>query len=197
MRYVLIVLAIFVAPLAALAAALYAFDPLQLFHKPWGRELAFSNQMQLQAAGLLRTYDYDGLILGTSMLENTSGEEAGRLLGGRFLNVSLSGSMAFERSYLLRFALQAGRVKHVVFLSTGTRLGWTETARIVRWQSGPSCMRSHFRSGFTSTPSIGVSPELEARLLRKRVPPQGPGDHDRVEAQAGPCAPFRWPRQLD
>ena len=115
MRYVLIVLAIFVAPARRAGCSPLRLRSVAAVSQALGTRARLQQPDATPAAGLLRTYDYDGLILGTSMLENTSGEEAGRLLGGRFLNVSLSGSMAFERSYLLRFALRAGRVKHVVF----------------------------------------------------------------------------------
>jgi hypothetical protein len=115
MRYVLIFLSAFLAPLIALSTALYAFDPLELFHKPWGRQAAYTKQMQFQAAGLLRTHYYDGVILGTSMLANTSAKEASETLEGRFLNISLSGGFYSERAVLLGFALEHRPVRRVIY----------------------------------------------------------------------------------
>jgi hypothetical protein len=48
--------------------------------------------MRQQAAGIINNYEFDSIILGTSMLENTSAKEAGEKLGGKFMNISLSGS---------------------------------------------------------------------------------------------------------
>ena len=115
MRFVIILLTSFLAPLCGLSAALYAFDPLQLFHKPWGRQLAFTTQSRFQSAGLLRTYEHDGIILGSSVLNNTSPKEAGEILGGQFLNISMDGGNFYERSFVLADALHSSKIGHVIY----------------------------------------------------------------------------------
>ena len=52
----------------------------------------YKANMRQQAAGIINNYEFDSIILGTSMLENTSAKEADEKLGSKFMNISLSGS---------------------------------------------------------------------------------------------------------
>lgn len=97
------------------ALLFFIYDPMQVFHKPWGREAAFHANMRLQAVGIIRHYPYDSVILGTSMLENTSSKQAGELLGGKFINISMSGSDPYERSFPLKYVLENKPVKNVIY----------------------------------------------------------------------------------
>ena len=99
----------------ALLAAFYIYDPLMVFHAPWGRPLTLHVSMRLQAAGVVNNMDFDALILGTSMTENTSADEAGRILGGRFVNLSITASDYFERSLVLGHALRRWSVRQVIY----------------------------------------------------------------------------------
>ena len=70
--------------------------------------------MRFEAINILRNCQFDSIILGTSILENTSAKEASALIGGEFVNISLSGSDFFERSIVLKKALQAP-IKRVIY----------------------------------------------------------------------------------
>lgn len=95
-------------------AVFYRLDPLQFFHRASDANGPLSANMRAQAAGILNTFDVDSLILGTSMLENTSAAEASAKLGGKFFNISLSGGDFGERALLLRRALRKPR-KAVIY----------------------------------------------------------------------------------
>ena len=71
--------------------------------------------MRQQAAGIINNYEFDSIILGTSMLENTSAKEAGEKLGGKFMNISLSGSNFYERSFVLEYALRKKEIKKIIY----------------------------------------------------------------------------------
>ena len=71
--------------------------------------------MRLQAAGLINNYEFDSIILGTSILENTSSSEASKLLDGKFINLSLSGSDFYERSFILKHSLKNKKIKNVLY----------------------------------------------------------------------------------
>lgn len=90
-------------------------DPIKLFHKPIFFKNKFNTNMRLQAAGLINNYEFDSIILGTSILENTSSKEASKLLGGKFINLSLSGSDFYERSYILKYTLKNKKIKNVLY----------------------------------------------------------------------------------
>lgn len=114
-RHVLVFLLAALGPLAILFLALYAYDPLALFHAPWGRPQGVHENMRLQAAGVIRHGDFDSVILGTSILENSSANEASRILGGRFVNLSVSAADFFERGLILRDLLARRPVRQVIY----------------------------------------------------------------------------------
>lgn len=114
-KLVIALILIALGPVAALLAAFFAYDPLMLYHKPWGRHGTVHENMRLQAVGVIRHGDFDSVILGTSMLENSSANEASRILGGKFVNLSLSAGDFFERGLILEYLLERRPVRQVIY----------------------------------------------------------------------------------
>ncbi|MDO4285651.1 MAG: SGNH/GDSL hydrolase family protein [Eubacteriales bacterium] len=56
--------------LAALALIVFCFDPFFHYHKPWFGLSAVLTDKEYQCIGTLRTFDYDSLIVGSSVVEN-------------------------------------------------------------------------------------------------------------------------------
>ncbi|WP_050751329.1 hypothetical protein [Helicobacter pullorum] len=94
---------------------LWLYDPLQLFHKPIFRETTFFGDMRLAARGIIRYYDFDSVILGTSMLENTSAKEAGEKLGGKWVNLSLINSSYDERAVVLEYLFGYKKPQKIIY----------------------------------------------------------------------------------
>lgn len=94
---------------------LWLYDPLQLFHKPIFRETTFFGDIRLAARGIIRYYDFDSVILGTSMLENTSAKEAGEKLGGKWVNLSLYGSAYNERAVILEYLFGYKKPQKIIY----------------------------------------------------------------------------------
>lgn len=94
----------------------YIFDPLQLFHKPFIQDEGFiEKDMRKQAAGIINNYDFDSIIIGTSMLANTSSFEASSKLNSNFINISMNGSDYYERDFILSYALKNKNIKNVIY----------------------------------------------------------------------------------
>lgn len=110
--FLLTVICIFV--IASFASVVIILDPLQFFHRSKEYDGFLFHDMRVQAAGILNTFDIDSIILGSSMLENTSATEASAKVGGKFFNISLHGSVFSERSIVLRRALKRN-LKHVIY----------------------------------------------------------------------------------
>jgi len=92
-----------------------ALDPLQLFHKEPNRDGAdLITGMRFQAAGIIDSYTFDSIILGSSEDENFSPNEASDIFGGHFVNISPSGSWLSERSLILKYALRKKQLKNVI-----------------------------------------------------------------------------------
>ncbi len=94
---------------------LFVYDPLKLFHKPWKYQEYLQDNMRQQAAGIINNWDFDSIILGTSMLKNTSAKEASIQLGGNFANISLLGGNFFERKIVLEHAIREKKLKKVLY----------------------------------------------------------------------------------
>ncbi len=96
-------------------AVLFIYDPLKIFHKPWKYKEYLQWDMRQQAAGIINNWDYDSIILGTSILECTSSKDASENLGGKFINISLSGSYFFERAIVLNYVLKKKPINKVIY----------------------------------------------------------------------------------
>lgn len=100
--------------------ALYAYDPLQVFHKHFFSTNYVHGNMRQQAAGLINSYEFDSMILGTSMMKGSSASFTSELMGETFANLSADGSTWFERSIILDYALRNKQLETVIFsLDTG------------------------------------------------------------------------------
>lgn len=98
----------------AFIAVFYTIDPLQFFHRSKALNSPLFSNMRVQAAGILNTFSIDSIILGTSMLENTSAAEASAKIGGKFFNISIEGGDYTERAIILKRALQKN-IKNIIF----------------------------------------------------------------------------------
>lgn len=114
-RSVKIFISIVLSGIILFLAALFIYDPLQIFHKPWGEETTFHKNMRQQAAGIINNYEFDSVILGTSMLENTSANEASEIFGGHFVNISMSASDFFERKVVLDYLLKNKTIHTIIY----------------------------------------------------------------------------------
>ncbi len=96
------------AGLVAIGSAVFDADPFFHFHSPDPSRYFYrlSNQRS-QNNGILRHFAYDGIIAGTSMVENTRTSEAESLFGGSFVKVCSEGATFREISGSLSVALRS------------------------------------------------------------------------------------------
>lgn len=114
--YLLILTSGWILALTVIAGVNWVVDPYRIFHKPWvGNNYYTSDRtMRDTAAGIINTEEFDSIILGTSMAENFSPQEAGKVFGSKFVNISLSGSGIPERSLVLDYALRQKKLSSVI-----------------------------------------------------------------------------------
>lgn len=97
--------------------AIYLHDPLQIWHKPFFRSpYRYSYTIRESAKAIIRDIDFDSIIIGNSYSENTSGKKAGEILGGNFMNLSISGSTLYEKNLILTYLFRQKPVKQVVYI---------------------------------------------------------------------------------
>ena len=130
-RLVKIFFSINIFMLALIATSLFIYDPLHIYHKSWiTNDSRIHGNMRLQAAGIINNYDFDSIILGTSMMKGTSSIKASEELNSTFVNLSADGSSVYERRVILNHALKKKKLKHVIYsLDTGLDLNLKKNNR--------------------------------------------------------------------
>ena len=106
---------IFTIPVLVATIIIWYVDPFRLYHEPFMCKNQIYDDMRYNAKGLIDYTDFDSLILGSSMLSNTSSKEAGDLLGGKFLNLSMWGSDFEDRAVIMDYALRNKNIKKIIF----------------------------------------------------------------------------------
>jgi hypothetical protein len=113
-KWSLAVLTMTLGLLALLVSLNFAVDPLQFYRKAW-YEASFSTQQRYQNPGLAKHYDYDTIIVGTSMTENFLSSYVNARLGGKTLKLSMSGATSKEQYMIAKLAIDTGKVKRVIW----------------------------------------------------------------------------------
>jgi hypothetical protein len=113
-------LAVFFAGLAALGASVGVFnvlvDPLQYYRIPtWRKPTYFAGYQRYQYVGLARNYDYETVVIGSSLMENFLASHIDRSWGVRAMKLAISGSTPYEQRLILEQALATGRVHTVIW----------------------------------------------------------------------------------
>lgn len=98
-----------------IVAIVYICDPLQIIHKGSFDANKYDASMRIQAKGIIDNVDFDSVICGTSIFENTSAAQASNLLKERFVNISISGSNFRERYIVLKYLLKHKKIKSIIY----------------------------------------------------------------------------------
>lgn len=100
-KFVRISLILTAAFLVLIAAVNIAVDPLFQYHKPWfGLEPVITNE-RYQNAGVIKHFDFDNAILGTSLSENFLISEVNDTFGGKSVKLTMYGSSIYNMTYQL------------------------------------------------------------------------------------------------
>ncbi|MCQ2965414.1 MAG: hypothetical protein MJ250_01585 [Alphaproteobacteria bacterium] len=86
-----------------------------MFHKRWFSPVnKITSDERKQIYGLSKFMEYDSVILGTSMLLNTSAKDASKLLDGTFFNLSFSGANPLEKAFVFKNIIKSKKIKKVL-----------------------------------------------------------------------------------
>lgn len=87
--------------LLLIGALTIAVDPLFQYHKPWfGLDPVVFDE-RYQNAGVAKNFDFDNVIIGSSMSENFRVSDVNDTFGGDTVKLTMSGSGCLDWSYLL------------------------------------------------------------------------------------------------
>ena len=94
-----------IATILMAAALNYVVDPLQLFRRASLFPAMYSPDTRMQDAGLIRSQDFDTVLMGTSLAIHFRQSDIDRALGVRSLKLSMTGSSSREQSFVLDAAM--------------------------------------------------------------------------------------------
>lgn len=114
----------FLTPVMAIMGFNAWQDPFHYYHSPEGSD--FSENARWQNPGMIRNYDYDSVIVGTSRFENFK-PSMFIPYGWKILKATAPGSMANEQLDTVSLVLDQGRAKRIVLEMS--HVSYTATAR--------------------------------------------------------------------
>ena len=106
LKYTAAVLFLALSPVVVVGTVNYAIDPFHYFRDGTGlvKGISVFNSERFINAGLVRHRNFDGLIAGTSMVQNFRASQVSGLFKQRFLNLGMGGATLVEQAALIRAA---------------------------------------------------------------------------------------------
>ena len=115
-NWALLSLALLFAAIAAVSLTVIVIDPFQVYRLATRYLPPIDKTTQVYAnAGIVRNYDYDSAIVGTSVTENFRPTQMDTLLGGRFIKLCTSAGTAYNHALLMNLAFQTHDVRRIVY----------------------------------------------------------------------------------
>ncbi|WP_034465941.1 hypothetical protein [Butyrivibrio proteoclasticus] len=99
----------------AVGAVVYAFDPFYHYHKPWFGLKAVLNDKEYQCIGTLRHFDYDALLVGSSVMENNDNTWYDEAYGVKSIKAIRSYGATADLCYLLDEAFDNQEIRYVFY----------------------------------------------------------------------------------
>lgn len=109
-------LTLLIGALVLIVALVVLIDPFEVYHKA----AAFippieSGTQSYSNAGIAKTYDYDSIIIGSSMTENFRPSQLDAALGGRFVKLCVNGGTPFNHRQMMEMAFASHEIKTVLY----------------------------------------------------------------------------------
>lgn len=105
-----------ICAILVLCALVIFVDPFQIYHLATRYMPPIDNTTQVYAnAGIVRQYDYDSVIVGTSVTENFRPTQLDSLFGGRHIKLCTSAGTAYNHALLMDLAFRTHEITHVVY----------------------------------------------------------------------------------
>ncbi|MBR4038799.1 MAG: hypothetical protein IKJ11_01720 [Clostridia bacterium] len=109
-------LALLVSTLLFIVGMVVLIDPFEVYHKATAFIPPIASGTQSYSnAGIAKSYDYDSIIIGSSMTENFRPSQLNALLGGKFVKLCINGGTSFNNKQMMDIAFGTHDVKRVLY----------------------------------------------------------------------------------
>ncbi|MCR4568048.1 MAG: hypothetical protein K5769_08345 [Pseudobutyrivibrio sp.] len=105
-RWLIALLVVFVILSGVMSSVIIVIDPYFHYHGPLEGYYYNLDNERSQNDGIIRHFDYTGMIIGTSMAENFKTSEADELFGGKFIKVPFAGGTYREQNENIENAIK-------------------------------------------------------------------------------------------
>lgn len=115
-RWAQLSLALIAAGLVCLAALMALIDPFEIYHRALFYNPPYKSGTQMYSiAGVAKSYDYDSIIIGSSVTENCTPSVFDDALGGRFVKLCMNAGLAHDHAKVMEIAFRTHDVRRVVY----------------------------------------------------------------------------------
>lgn len=115
-KWAMLSLAMLLGALALIVGTVAVIDPFEIYHAALFYQPGYGSATQMYAnAGVARHYDYDSVIIGSSVTENCLPSEYDAALGGRFVKLCMNGGTARDHAKMLDMAFRFHSLRRVVY----------------------------------------------------------------------------------
>ena len=115
-HWALLTLALLFAGIGGTIGLVALIDPFEVYHKATAFIPPITNGTQNYSnAGVAKNYDYDSVIIGSSMTENFRPSQLDELLGGSFVKLPINGGSPFNHKQMMDMAFGSHDVKRVLY----------------------------------------------------------------------------------
>ena len=101
--------------LILIGALVFAFDPFYHYHKPWFGLKAVLHDKEYQCVGTLRNFDYDALLVGSSVMENNNNAWYDEAYGVKSIKAIRSYGATADLCYLMDIAYENHNIRRVFY----------------------------------------------------------------------------------
>jgi len=121
-------LSLLIFGLLLIVGSVVIIDPFEIYHKATLFIPPIENGTQNYSnAGIAKSYDYDSIVIGSSMTENFSPSQLDREFGGRFVKIPINGGSSFNHRQMMEMAFRTHDVKRVFYGADIESLTWFYT----------------------------------------------------------------------
>ena len=96
--------------------AVVAIDPFEVYHKATAFIPPITNGTQIYSnAGVAKSYEYDSVVIGSSMTENFRPSQLSSLFGGQFVKLCINAGSSFNHKQMMDIAFRTHDVRRVLY----------------------------------------------------------------------------------
>ena len=115
-KWTILTLGALIFCLIAIVGSVMLVDPFEIYHKATAFIPPITNGTQNYSnAGVAKSYEYDSVIIGSSMTENFTPSQLSRLLGGHFIKLPINGGSPFNNKQMMDLAFGTHDIQRIFY----------------------------------------------------------------------------------